>query len=459
MQKARQATVEPDSIREHLCIIDKTDSLIRYRPNRLQRHLFAHLTGRDLVLKYRQGGVSTGFVAENLVKAITQRARIGVMAHDNETTQKLRRMAQVLWENLPPHLQPERGLDNARTTSYRATGSEITIATAGSANIGVGGTYPGGFHGSEVSRWKDAPRIMSGIMQGVPLHAPIALESAANGAQGWYYERCMEALRNPDGGIWTLHFYPWWWGDDYRIPLEPGEALDYTGDEQLLVRQHGLTPEQIKFRRYKQLELGDLFWQEYPEDPESCFLTSGRGVFVVSPDLFYSDFPTEPEDEHRYVMGVDWGQNPDATAASVWDSTDYREVALLRTGKRDYDVMIEDVAKLAARWQVSNVVPEKNSMGVVAGKYLANRINELMPDNPPNVRLFNMTNRRKDDLVKLFQQGLKDGARLTDNPVARHELRIFQTRQTATGMWTYSHPDGEHDDTVIARLLAHRACF
>ena len=192
LDKARQTTaqeaVAPESIHAHLYIIDKNDALIRYQHNRLQRHLFAkgNLAGRDLVLKYRQGGMSTAFVAENFVKARTQRARIGTMAHDNETTQKLRRMAQVLWENLPAHLQPERGLDNARTTSYKDTGSEITIATAGSAHIGVGGTYPGGFHGSEVSRWKDAARIMSGLMQGIPLHAPIVMESTANGAHGWF---------------------------------------------------------------------------------------------------------------------------------------------------------------------------------------------------------------------------------------------------------------------------------
>ena len=369
--------------------------------------MFDNLTGRDLILKYRQGGVSTGFVVDNFVKAITKRARIGTMAHDNETTQKLRRMAQVLWENLPPALQPERGLDNARTTSYKTTGSEITIATAGSANIGVGGTYPGGFHGSEVSRWRNASQIMSGIMQGVPLDAPVALESTANGAQGWFYERCMEAISDPAKSIWELHFYPWWWADEYRIPLEPGEVLNYTEDEYLLVNKHGLSPEQIKWRRYKQLELGDLFIQEYPEDRESCFLVSGHGVFHFTPALFYDTPPTAPEEGHRYVMAVDWGQHPDSTAASVMDSTTYREVALLRTGKRDYDVMVNEVADLGAKWQVKHVIPEYNSIGRVTAKMLVEALRERMGEDMPSVRAFDMTNKRKDDLVKLFQQGIK----------------------------------------------------
>ena len=269
----------------------------------------------------------------------------------------------------------------------------------------------------------------------------------------------MQALDDPEKSLWKLHFYAWWWAEEYCIALEPGEVLDYTDDERMLVRKPGLTPEQIKWRRYKQLELGDLFLQEYPEDPDSCFLVSGRGVFHFTPTLFYDTPPTEPEDGHEYVLAADWGQHPDSTAASVMDSTTYREVALLRTGKRDYDVMVNEVADLGAHWQVKHVIPEFNSIGRVTAKMLVEALRERMGDNMPNVRPFDMTNKRKDDLVKLFQQGIKDGLKLLDNTVATHELRIFQARQTSTGLWTYSHPDGEHDDTVIARLLAHLACY
>ena len=158
-------------------------------------------------------------------------------------------------------------------------------------------------------------------------------------------------------------------------------------------------------------------------------------------------------------MAVDWGQHPDSTAASIMDSTDYREVALLRTGKRDYDVIVNEVAGLGAHWGVKHVIPEFNSIGRVTARMLVDALRARMGDDMPNVRAFDMTNRRKDDLVKLFQQGLYDGLKLLDNTVATHELRIFQASQTATGLWTYSHPTGEHDDTVIARMLAHLACY
>src|SRR5512147_1776321 len=117
-------------------------------------------------------------------------------------------------------------------------------------------------HGSEVAFWPDAERIIAGAMQGG--NPDVVLESTPNGAQGYFYERCMEALRGD--GVWSLHFYPWWWDDNYRIPLDVGEQPALIGDENQLVEKFGLSYEQIKWRRSKTKELGRLFIQEYPED-------------------------------------------------------------------------------------------------------------------------------------------------------------------------------------------------
>ena len=210
-----------------LRIQDKRDNLIPLRLNRVQKHLLANLTGRDLVLKARQMGLSTAIQADQFVTAITRRTRSATLAHDDAGTALLRRMAERFWVNLPDDVRPARGLDNATTTTYPQTGSEVFIATAGSKNKGRAGTYTR-VHGSEVAFWPDAAATMAGLMQGVPDTGQVVLESTPNGAQGWFYERCMEAL---DGnGVWTLHFFPWWWDDGYRLPLEAGETLDYDGD-------------------------------------------------------------------------------------------------------------------------------------------------------------------------------------------------------------------------------------
>lgn len=446
-------------IDDNLYIVDKKDNLVRYIPNAFQRDLDSKLTGRDLVLKYRQGGASTFFIAKKQKEAWLNRSRIGIMAHDAPTTQKLRRMAQTFWEYLPDDVRPIKKLDNASTTSYAHNGSEITIATAGSKDVGIGGTYPGGFLGDEVAMWKDAQNTMVKIIQGVPLHAPIALISTPNGASGWFYDRCMEARDDPDS-IWTLHFYAWWWDEGYKIELLPDEILEYTDEESALATKHNLSPEQIKYRRYKQKELLEDFQEAYPEDPVSCFLTTGNSVYTITQDMLYTPEETGPIDGHVYAMGVDWGQDEDSTSVSIIDATDYREVFVWYTRRRDDDAIISDIADLAIKWNVILCRPEYNGMGAQYVRRLQVMLSERQAgaSHYTIVDKFIMSLRSKDKLVKMLKFGLGEGLKLVDDEYANAEIRIFQTtKQTSSGIYSYGHPSGKHDDTVIARLLAHEA--
>ena len=448
----------PSDIEDNLYIVDKKDNLVRYIPNAIQVDLASKLTGRDLVLKPRQTGISTFCIARNEVKTIRTRARIGVMAHDEDTTQKLRRMSKTFWENLPDDIRPSRKLDNASTTSY-PNGSEITIATAGSVNKGIGGTYPGGFLGDEVAFWRDAQNTMVKIIQGVPLSAPIVLVSTPNGAQGWFYDRCMEAS-DPES-LWTLHFYEWWWDVDYKIDLLHDETIIYDNEEQALVSKHNLSPEQIKWRRYKKKELLDDFDEAYPEDPVSCFLTSGGGVFTITQDMLYIPTENEPIEGHVYCAGIDWGME-DYTVVSIFDATDYKEVALFTTRRRDDDAILDDVSELLIHWGVSLVYPEYNSIGGQYVRRLSTLLEKYYEDKETYCKVspFNMGFRSKDRIIKSMKHGLHDGLKLIDNDNANHEMRAFKVlSQSDLGRYKYGAPSGTHDDIVIARLLAHEASY
>lgn len=451
-----------------LKIQDKQKRTIPLVFNRAQRDFLSKRTGHDLILKARQLGFSTLIQAELFRAVTTSSATTVTLTHLDATTQAMRRMADRFYEALPEGFRPTRKYANSTITTYPDFDSESIIGTAGSSQ-GARGISATDAHFSEFAFYKDPESILAGAMQsGNPR---VIIESTPNGAKGLYYSLCMDALRGK--GIWTLHFYAWWWDESYQIPLEHGEKMDYTPDELSLIQKHNLTAEQIKWRRFKISELGDFFMQEYPEDIETCFLVSGRGVFQLDkPNLFTPftedrsiiGFPVSvasdyvPDDKSVHVMGIDWGVQPDSSAVSIWDSTTYREIALYITGRRDYEYIVDDMIALAKHYNVKYIVPEKNSMRMQVS-FLAKGLQVAMPDNTPRVTPFNMDNRRKDDLVKLIQQGMSDGLQLLDNPVARHELRIFEAQQTPTGLWTYGHPTGEHDDTVIARMLAHLACY
>lgn len=296
-----QIANSPDTFaRLFLKILDKEKNLIPFRWNKAQAHFQAHRTGRDLILKARQLGFSTLVQGEMFRKTVTSTQTTITLAHDAETTQKLRRMADRFYDNCKfGDIQPIRKYANATLATYPEFDSTSTIATAGNTETGRGDTYTM-MHGSEVAFWKDAEKIIAGAMQGGS--PEVVLESTPNGAQGFFYERCMEALSGDS--VWTLHFYPWWWDVDYRLD---GDAITPTDEEQRLIQLHGLDHAQIRWRRDKIRELRDLFKQEYPEDPTTCFLTSGNSYFGDLSNVFIAPMNPEYNPSHEYIAGLDFG--------------------------------------------------------------------------------------------------------------------------------------------------------
>jgi hypothetical protein len=361
----------------------------------------------------------------------------------------MRRMADFFWENLPK--PPTRKYANASITTYPQTRSEAAIGTAGSLNTGRSFTLTH-LHGSEVAFWPDAERIIAGAMQaGNPA---VVLESTANGAQGYFYNLCMEAL---DGNSqWRLHFYPWWWDVAYRIELEPDEQIEYMAEEAELAAKHGLVPQQIKWRRVKQGELKGFFLQEYPEDPVTCFLLSGEGYFGdISSVKKVTPGSMTPDPAHVYYAGLDFAQTVDWLALSVIDKTAGCEVELLRLQRLPWKEMRRRVIEVLKYWNVYALAPETNSMGSTNIEALRDEM--AAAGCRTYILPFTTNNQTKAQAMGNLHEGIHSGAlAVLDDPVRLKELRVFKSSQTATGLWQLSAPDGEHDDTVIALALAWR---
>lgn len=427
----------------YLRILDKRKRLVPLSWNRAQAHFHAHRTGRDLVLKARQLGFSTYIQGEMFRRTVTETRATITMAHDDDTTQKLREMADRFWENHPR--PPRRKYANATKTTYPDKDSGATIATAGSKHKGRGGTYTD-FHGSEVAFWPDAERIIAGAMEGGG--PDVILESTPNGAQGHFYDLCMEALSGDS--VWTLHFYPWWWDADYRLALSEGEALEYTEEEQALVDTHGLVPEQIKWRREKKRALRDLFAQEYPEDPYTCFLTSGRGYFGNLSHVYTAPLDPVRNMKHKHAAGLDFGQTNDWTVLSVIDVQAKRQVDMLRINRLSWGEQRARILATCKKWGITHILAEANSIGGV-------NIEELVKAGL-GVQPFTTTNQSKADIMSDLHEGLHEGGlTLQDHAPQKHELNSFVSSQTSTGLWRLAAEGQGHDDTVIALALAWQA--
>jgi hypothetical protein len=273
----------------------------------------------------------------------------------------------------------------------------------------------------------------------------VVLESTPNGAQGYFYDTCMEAYRGE--GVWTLHFYAWWWDEDYRLPLDEGETLTYTDEESVLVQAHDLTPEQIKWRRSKQKELKSKFPQEYPEDPLTCFLTSGNSYFGDMAGVFTAPMDAEYNPDHEYVAGLDFGQTNDFTAMPVIDITDKVQVDLLHIRKLEWKEQRSRIKDKYNQWHCSRMGAEKNSIGSV-------NIEALVDDGLVVVP-FDTTNMSKSEIMSDLYEGVHtDGMKLQDHPAERHEMNTFVSTQTATGVWRLAAEGAGYDDIVMALGIA-----
>lgn len=423
-----------DFARVFLRILDKDKQLKPFVWNKAQAHFHANRTGRDLILKARQLGFSTYTQGEMFRRTVTSTQTTITLAHDAETTQKLRRMADRFYEHCKfGDIQPLRKYANATLATYPEFDSTATIATAGNVETGRGDTYTE-MHGSEVAFWKDAERIVAGAMQG---GSPIVtLESTPNGAHGFFYEKCMEALSG--SGVWKLHFYPWWWDENYRVISD--EPITYTEEEKALADKNGLDQSQIKWRRLKVAELGRLFVQEYPEDVVSCFLTSGNSYFGDLSGVFTAPPNAEYIEGHEYIAGLDFGQT-DFTAMPVFDKTTKCQVDLLHINKTEWSEQRRRIKQIYDKWHLKSVLAEKNSIGAVNIEALREIGVYAVP--------FETTNESKASIMSNMHELLHNGWKLLDIPQQKHEFNTFVSSQLPSGAWRLAAEGDGHDDIVM----------
>lgn len=179
------------------------------------------------------------------------------------------------------------------------------------------------------------------------------------------------------------------------------------------------------------------------------FLADALAVFRnISGCIVHDAPPSERVPGHEYVMGVDWGRKHDYTAICILDETDRREVALDRFSQVGFGLQMGRIQALFDIWQPHTILAEENAIG------MANV--ERLQDMSLPVQAFKMTQPSKKLLVEQFALATERGeVGLLDDTVANGELLAYQeVVNPASGLVRYSAPEGGHDDTVIARLLA-----
>ena len=350
----------------------------RFRLNRAQREYSRRATQRNIVLKARQLGITTYIAARFFAQTISRRGTLSVqVAHDRESAEEIFRIVRRFWDNLPLGLRkgPLRTSHcNSRQLIFPKLDSEYCV-TAADENAGRGWTIQN-LHCSEVARWEHGgEEALASLRSAVVPGGEIVLESTANGAGGIFYEEWQQAEETG----YTRHFFPWWFEETYRAELQP-KFPALTDEELELTKHHGLTLEQIAWRRRQWSSLRGFAPQEFAEDAVSCFRASGECVFdmtSIERAMAEAGDPVETRDNGRmitwlppqagreYVIGVDpagGGAEGDYSCAQVIDRELGTQCAELH-GHYPPRELAQKLMELGREYNTALLAVEKNNHG------------------------------------------------------------------------------------------------
>ena len=161
----------------------------------------------------------------------------------------------------------------------------------------------------------------------------------------------------------------------------------------------------------------------------------------------------QPQPDHAYVAGVDWGRSKDYTAIAVLDASNGKMVALERFNQVGWELQRDRLTNIVKRWQPQVVWAEANSIGEP-------NIDALIREGLP-IRRFYTSAKSKAPLIEALALAIeRQEITLLDDPVLLGELADYSLERLPSGGYRYGAPAGSHDDTVIATALAwHGARF
>jgi hypothetical protein len=255
---------------------------------------------RQIWFKGRQCGGST--LASGLVHAkcvLNKNTNALIIAHDKDTAREVFVMHQTFHQHLDPSIRPMvkhdtiEGLvydnpDSKDALTNPGLNSRTFIATAKNIHSGVGRTLHAG-HLSEVARYEKPEELQSAIFDAVPMkyQTLLILESAAfyNPMTSWFKTMCDDVRKERRYTPWRFTFVGAQHDPDCTLPLRDGEKLDYSKEERELLKLDGVTPEFIKWRRYKVAEFAEnggleRFQQSYPVSYEEAWIIPGTNLLT-----------------------------------------------------------------------------------------------------------------------------------------------------------------------------------
>lgn len=453
-------------------IANKEGEDVDFRLNAEQALLDANLSGRDLVPKARQMGISSYVLARFTAKCMMHRNRRAVViSHESEATERMLSKVQYFIKHIKG---PAPVISNMSKNEivFPKMDSMFYIGTAGSRAFGRGDTITD-LHCSEYAYWPNPKQLMGGLLQAVPKSGEVIVESTGNGMND-YYRRCIRSAKGLSR--YKLHFFPWHHFAEYQeaVPADVAaamrEAPDLDLEEDKLL--HLLTPEQMMWRRYKLEELNydmPTFKQEYPITLDECFQASGDSIFSI---VRYEETPRwKKEDRHGYILeghpqpgyvyslgaDVGGGIGKDASTIEVVCIDTNEQVAEWVNDRVQPDHFAAYIEGYGRRFNDAFVTVENNNYGIatlaVLDKSYPPHLMYSKTARGEEAHLLNLgyrtTVRTKPLMISNFQKLVASTLTL-HSPILRAEMTTYIEDENGR----LGAEEGCHDDTVIGMACA-----
>lgn len=368
-------------IERFLKIDNKMGQVVPFKFNKAQLHFSRNKTNRNIIIKARQLGISSAILADMFTDCVIfPHTTAAVVSHETRATQRLLDRVQFYYDTMD-NPKPAIGADSRSEKTFPEIHSSIYVGTAGGRAFGRGDTIRKSL-ASELAWWEDGERVLTGMEDAVPITGELTIETTPNGEDNIAYDRWVKAREGKSP--YKAFFFPWWWCEDYTIPVGSEYALPadkgtlhLTSEELELIRKNDLTEDQIRWRRWKIAEKGGLFWQEFPEDEISCFISIGDPVFdtetlnTLAQGCYNGEkhlegwvFWKKPEPRMYYTIGVDTSAGAPGgsySAACVLDAN--YNVCATYQARVEPHILASILKKMGKWYNQAEIAVERNFTG------------------------------------------------------------------------------------------------
>ncbi len=300
-----------------LQIENKDRQLVPFLLNPIQEDVVVNSGARDIYVKPAQVGFTSVIVGDFFIDNITINGTVSVIVSYDEFSakrqilkaKKYHRSLERLIPSIPKleHKSSEELSWYNKETNFNST---MYIFSARSYVLGRGETI----HNlllDEYAFWPEGTHeeVSASAMKRVPtlVGTKIRVGSTANGEDNPFHEMYMAAKEGTTIGksVYRPHFYPWFIHPEYVMKkddpfcMEENVDIDLsnldTDEQKLVIVMKAMCNysdeecgDRIRWRRYQRAESASLhrsgktiviFEQEYPEDDENCFITSGDQAY------------------------------------------------------------------------------------------------------------------------------------------------------------------------------------